>query len=62
MNKLLQNKHFVTTTARALMYCTTLAVVGVLFWKAPEQAVQIMNAAVYMLGGAAVGSKLGIKI
>lgn len=62
MNKILQNKHLVNTTAKVVMYCATLVVVGVLFWKAPEQAVQVMNAGVYMVGGAAVGSKLGIKI
>lgn len=60
MQKLLQNKHFVNTAAKVLMYCTTLVVVGVLFWKAPEQAVQIMNTGAYLLGGAALGSKLGI--
>ncbi len=62
MNKILQNKHFVTTTAKVIMYCFTISVVGVLFWKAPEQAVQIMNSAAYLIGGAAIGSKLGIKI
>jgi hypothetical protein len=48
------------TTAKVIMYCFTVAVVALLFWKAPEQAVQVMNAAAYILGGAAVGTKLGL--
>ncbi len=44
------------------MYCSTLAVVGVVFWHAPDQAVELMKTGVTMLGGAAVGSKLGIKV
>lgn len=62
MKHALQNKYLVNTIAKVVMYGMTLLVVGVLFWKAPEQAVQIMNSAVYLLGGAALGSKLGIKI
>lgn len=62
MNKLFQNKHFVDNIARVVMYCATLVVVGVVFWKAPDQAVEIMKTGAMMLGGAAVGSKLGIKI
>ena len=60
MYKLLQNKHFVDTTARVLMYALTLSVVTVIFWKAPEQAVQIMNAGAYVLGGAVLKQKLGL--
>lgn len=61
MHKLLENKHFINTTAKVIMYCITLIVVGLLFWRAPEQAIQVMNASVYVLGGVTVGSKLGIK-
>lgn len=60
MRGFLKNDHLVTTSAKVIMYCATLVVVGVLFWKAPDQAVQIMNAGVYMLGGAAVGKTMGI--
>ena len=62
MREIFRNKHLVNTIAMVVMYCGTLIVVGLVFWKAPEQAVQIMNTAVSMLGGAAVGSKLGLKI
>jgi uncharacterized membrane protein YbaN (DUF454 family) len=62
MKKVFENKHLVSTAAKVIMYCTTLVVVGILFLKAPEYAVQVMNAAVYMAGGAAVGAKLGINV
>lgn len=62
MYQLLQNKHLVNTTAKVLMYCATLTVVGVVFWHAPEQAVEIMKTGALMLGGAAVSSKLGVKV
>jgi hypothetical protein len=42
------------------MYCFTICIVGLLFWKAPEQATQVMNAAAYVLGGAALRGKLGL--
>jgi hypothetical protein len=62
MNNLFHDKHFTSTAARLVMYCATLVVVGIVFWKAPEQAVEIMKTGAMMLGGAAVGSKLGIKV
>ena len=62
MVTLFQNKHFVTTAAKVAMYCVTLVVVAVVFWRAPEQAVEIMKAGMLMLGGAVIGPKLGIKI
>ena len=60
MQKLLQNKHLVSTVAKVIMYCFTLAVVALLFWKAPEQAAKVMNAGAYVLGGAALRSKLNL--
>lgn len=62
MQKALQNKHLINTSAKVIMYCFTLIVVGILFWKAPTQATQIMNTAAYLLGGATLGTKLGLKI
>lgn len=50
------------TTAKVVMYCSTLAVVGIVFWHAPEQAVELLKTGVLMLGGAAVGAKMGVKV
>ncbi len=60
MKELLQNKHFVNTAARVITYSLTLCIVALLFWKAPTQATQVMNTAAYLLGGAALRSKLGL--
>lgn len=65
MQKLLQNKHFVDTAARVLMYGLTflfiLAMIGLLLWRAPEQVQGVMTAAAYILGALFGVPKLGLK-
>ncbi len=54
MQKLLQNKYFVSTAARLLTYGGTLifilAVVSLLLWKAPEQIQGVLTGVAYILG------------
>ncbi len=49
------------TTAKVVMYCSTIVVVGVAFWHAPEQAVEMFKTGALVLGGIFAGPKIATK-